>query len=301
MIEPDYLSVPELAERWKQTPRQIIDHALSLRFALYFLFDGLAFDFDNYWYSSTGAHSERREFEDLQALIESSEAHLVRNARGLTGQFDRLGHDDVVRLRAQIDRNKARVEELRRLLEEREAKIKQFHYRGHLRVAPATLTDIARNGETDHPLLAYHPHFPVQLRKTDRGVILDGTLMRLESYGDWKPTLAAGDLLASMNEIRALESATPARPGVVPGKRMGPASNEEADELRSAVLSSSGRLAAQARHKDTNEKRVKALAEWEEEGPKYSGMAAFARLRHKAYEVAERTLYKWISDSRKNQ
>lgn len=53
MIEPLFLSVPEFAKCWKQTPRQIIDHALSLRFALYFLFDGLVFDFDNYWYSST--------------------------------------------------------------------------------------------------------------------------------------------------------------------------------------------------------------------------------------------------------
>ncbi|MNF80534.1 hypothetical protein D3C84_627800 [compost metagenome] len=208
MIEPEFLSVPELAERWKQTPRQIIDHAVSLRLALYFLFDGLAFDFDNYWYSSTGAPRERREFAHLTEWIESSEASLKRNAMGLTGKFDSMGEEDVMQLRTMINHKRKRLEELRRILDEREAKIKQFHYRGHLRVGPETLTNIARNGETPHPSQAYHPDFPVSLRKSDQCMVLDGQIMRLESYGDWKPKLVADDLLASMREIKTLETSS---------------------------------------------------------------------------------------------
>lgn len=206
MIRPEFLSVPELAERWKQTPRQIIDHALSLRFALYFLFDGLAFDFDNDWYSATGAHEEEREFRHIQEWIKETEAHLLRNARGATGEFDSLGGKEITDLRAMIDSEKARWNELRNLLEDRDVKIKQFHFRGHLRAAPKTLTDIAMNGDAHHPLLAYHPNHPVQIIHSDRGLLLDGMLMRLEPYGDWKQKLTADDLFVSMSEIEALEA-----------------------------------------------------------------------------------------------
>ena len=44
MIEPDILSVAELAARWNQTPLQIINHARSLKVPLYFQFEGLAFE-----------------------------------------------------------------------------------------------------------------------------------------------------------------------------------------------------------------------------------------------------------------
>ncbi|MEH6490569.1 hypothetical protein [Halopseudomonas sp.] len=51
---------------------------------------------------------------------------------------------------------------------------------------------------------------------------------------------------------------------------------------------------AKLRHKETNQNKIKALAEWEKTGHNYSSMAAFATQRRKAYDVKERTLYDWI-------
>jgi len=73
----------------------------------------------------------------------------------------------------------------------------------------------------------------------------------------------------------------------------------KADELAKKKVSLAARRAASARHKDTNQQRLAALAEWDASGPKYSGMAAFARHRHKAFGVTESTLYRWVRDHRK--
>lgn len=56
---------------------------------------------------------------------------------------------------------------------------------------------------------------------------------------------------------------------------------------------------AEIRHKESNQQKGAALAEWEEHGANVSSMAAFARARHKEFGVTERTLYGWIRDHRK--
>lgn len=73
----------------------------------------------------------------------------------------------------------------------------------------------------------------------------------------------------------------------------------ETVEAARAAVSSVGRRSAGERHKATNSQKVKALGEWDETGHTYSGMAAFARHRHKSFEVTERTLYSWVRDHRK--
>lgn len=73
------------------------------------------------------------------------------------------------------------------------------------------------------------------------------------------------------------------------------------DERLKRERSTAARKAADALHKPTNEQKAAALAEWEKNGNSYSSMSAFARRRHEAYEVTERTLYGWIRDSRKNK
>ncbi|WP_314020187.1 hypothetical protein [Stutzerimonas degradans] len=73
----------------------------------------------------------------------------------------------------------------------------------------------------------------------------------------------------------------------------------KADELAKKKVSLAARRAASARHKDTNQQRLAALAEWDVSGENYSGMAAFARHRHKAFGVTENTLYRWVRDHRK--
>ncbi|HCA00440.1 MAG TPA: hypothetical protein DEO97_18835 [Pseudomonas sp.] len=73
---------------------------------------------------------------------------------------------------------------------------------------------------------------------------------------------------------------------------------ETVDAAKEAV-SALGRRSASAAHKATNELKGRALSEWDQSGHTYSGMAAFARHRHKAYEVTERTLYGWVREHRK--
>ncbi|MCZ4322738.1 hypothetical protein [Pseudomonas anguilliseptica] len=58
------------------------------------------------------------------------------------------------------------------------------------------------------------------------------------------------------------------------------------------------RKLAEFRHKVTNKLKADACLEWAENGEKYSGMAAFARHRHKAYSVTERTMYGWVREFR---
>jgi hypothetical protein len=67
----------------------------------------------------------------------------------------------------------------------------------------------------------------------------------------------------------------------------------------SDAKSSAGRRSAVARHKNTNDSKVAAQAEWASMGKKLSSRAAFARLNHKKYDVTERTLYSWITDYEK--
>jgi len=73
----------------------------------------------------------------------------------------------------------------------------------------------------------------------------------------------------------------------------------EAEALARKKISLTARMAASARHKDTNDQKTAAITEWEASGSQYSGMAPFARHRHKAYGVTDRTLYGWIRDHRK--
>lgn len=75
---------------------------------------------------------------------------------------------------------------------------------------------------------------------------------------------------------------------------------ETIDAAKTAV-SANGRRSANERHRSTNALKEKALAEWDREGSRYSGMAAFARHRHKIYEVTERTLYSWVQTHRKTK
>lgn len=60
-----------------------------------------------------------------------------------------------------------------------------------------------------------------------------------------------------------------------------------------------GGAGAKARHAETNQQKTIALAEWDANGANFSSMTAFARIRHKAFGVTERTLYNWVKDHRK--
>lgn len=76
---------------------------------------------------------------------------------------------------------------------------------------------------------------------------------------------------------------------------------KKADELAREKVSLAARKAALSRHEATRSQNAEAVAEWEASGSKYSSLAAFARLRHKAYGVTERTLYGWVRGRRKTK
>jgi hypothetical protein len=207
MIDPNFLSITELAERWKQTPRQIIDHGLSLRLPLLFMFDGLAFDFSDDWHRNTGAHMEKRELERLQKWIEDSRAHIQRNAAGLTGEFDRMESHEVIQLRKQIVSSVKRSIDLMERLEDRELQRRKKEYRGLMRAMPDTLWNLQMNDEIAFPHMAMHPLSPVRLAEFEEKQHWDGRIMVLEPglTGRWKERLNANDLLIPMQFIRALE------------------------------------------------------------------------------------------------
>lgn len=73
------------------------------------------------------------------------------------------------------------------------------------------------------------------------------------------------------------------------------------DADNEAQLSQTQRDRARKRHKENNEQRAAALAEWESNGASYSSAAGFARYRHKHYGVTERTLGDWIREHRKTK
>ncbi|HCG40977.1 MAG TPA: hypothetical protein DEW09_18290 [Pseudomonas sp.] len=75
---------------------------------------------------------------------------------------------------------------------------------------------------------------------------------------------------------------------------------EKADELAKKKVSLAARKAALSLHEATRAKKAEAVAEWKASGSKYSSMAAFARLRHRAYGVTDRTLGEWIREYRKS-
>lgn len=69
---------------------------------------------------------------------------------------------------------------------------------------------------------------------------------------------------------------------------------------RQLQRSHEARTVAAARHREGNEQRAVALADWEAEGHKFSSMRAFARECFKRYGVTDfMTVYNWLRRARK--
>ena len=72
-------------------------------------------------------------------------------------------------------------------------------------------------------------------------------------------------------------------------------------EARGSIPSRQAKAAAKKRHEVTNNQRALALANWDENGAKYSSKTAFAELNHKQYDVKPVTLFRWITQHQKTQ
>lgn len=195
MLEPNFLSVPELADRWQQTERQVLEHGALSRLPLYFLFDGLMFDSGDQWLKSTGVEyiEAQREHDRLRDTVTTLTRTLERHAAVKRGQikpseFEHLPmqSDEVGQYRSQIDTYSERIDALTLRLEQRERERRKSTYYGYLRALPGAIGDILQ-GKPVAVMYAHHP---------ERGMVaVEGRPV----------TLTPADLLASMAEVKAVE------------------------------------------------------------------------------------------------
>ena len=216
MFDSQTLHIGELAERWKKTPRQILDLAQGLRVPLYFHFEGLAFDVADRFHRHGGDMFEARKLEALSDGINRNETWIRRSARGETGQWEqRLSSEEAQELRAKIEADKEARAALVELLEKRQQDRQKMFYRGFMRAGPSTLFAIAAHEAEPFPRKAFHPHSSIKVvtltdARHDGEQIWEGRMMALESLPGYesrpaKP-LTADDLYAMTVEVKAIES-----------------------------------------------------------------------------------------------
>lgn len=209
MIEPTFLSVPELAKRWSASSRQVLEHGISRALPILFAFEGLAFDQADRWLMSHGSHDEAMELEAKTKLVASSEAHLRRNAAGNVDEFSRMDQDEVIALRQSINADKDRIRELSDYLERRDIARLDYQFMGYMRAPPRVLWELMQNEDTPFPHLAFHPLSDVHLVNIDGRPVWEGRMMTLEPdiTGAWKGRLRVSDLLIPWASAKALEAA----------------------------------------------------------------------------------------------
>lgn len=206
MIEPLTLTVAELATRWNQTARQVLEHGLPM----YFYFDGLVFDFSDKWHRANGDAKEAQDLEAHTARLSMLEIDLERQSlhkRGLlklTQWEEALSDDELHGYRAEADRLGKQIAHLTALLKERADERQNRVRNGLLRAAPRTLQEIAQHGKTKFPHFAYMPHSP---NSDGKGAIPDGAVVALEDGFPLKEWLGEADVVVSMLDVKVAEAA----------------------------------------------------------------------------------------------
>lgn len=76
---------------------------------------------------------------------------------------------------------------------------------------------------------------------------------------------------------------------------------KETISVAKGAISAMGRRFARSRHKETNNQKAAAQADWAANGHAFSSRTAFARNNHRKYDVTERTLCEWIADYEKSK
>jgi len=204
IIEPITLTLAELASRWNQTTRQVLEQGLPM----YFYFDGLVFDFSDKWHRAHGDAEEAQDLEAHQTRLATVDLDLQRQSlhkRGLlklTQWEDALSDDDLHHLQAESDRLNSEITRLGALLKERTEERQRHVRNGLLRAAPRTLRDIAQHGHTKFPQFAFMPASPAGNEQ-----IADGAVVALEDGFPAKALLTADDLVVAMLDVRATEAA----------------------------------------------------------------------------------------------
>ncbi len=207
MIEPSYLTVPQLATRWRQEHWQIIDHGLTLKLPILFRFDGFALDMNNPWHCHSSAAQERREFIEKQLWILDSEALVHANIFGQASEFEVLASHEISNLRGRIDEAKNRVNVLKERLDKRVQQHRNSRVSGLMRALPQTLQRFQQNGDIAYPRKAMHPNSFPTLAELDGEQYLDDRIMELEQdeSGTRRKRLTFDDLLIPIEVINAME------------------------------------------------------------------------------------------------
>lgn len=206
IIEPITLTLAELASRWNQPARQVLEQGLPM----YFYFDGLVFDFSDKWHRAHGDAEQAQDLEAHQTRLATVDLDLQRQSlhkRGLlklTQWEDALSDDDLHSLQAESDRLNSEITRLSALLKER-TEARQRHVRnGLLRAAPRTLRDIAQHGHAKFPQFAFMPASPACNEN-----IAGGAVVAMEDGFPAQALLTADDLVVAMLDVRAAEAAKP--------------------------------------------------------------------------------------------
>ena len=208
MLESITLSVPELASRWNQTPRQILERAANMSLQLLFNFDGLVFDLNDDWLPDGRDLRQKSEHENLNAFVERAEAKFKRRVAGQLSQWESLDSEEAVTLRAKVTAAQQKIRDLEELFDDRTRARQSKQYRGHLMPPPATVDELLRLGFATHPIYAYRPGGPFTLNTVDGLPVLDGPIVRLEAgIAQWKERLEPADMVVSMADVKAIEAA----------------------------------------------------------------------------------------------
>jgi hypothetical protein len=206
MIEPLTLTVAELAARWNQTSRQVLEQGLPM----YFYFDGLVFDFSDKWHRANGDVQEAQDLETHKARLSTLEIDLERQSlhkRGLLKltQWEQALSDEALHdYRAEADRLTGTIAHLTAVLKERADERQRRVRNGLLRAAPRTVHEIVQHGQTRFPHFAYMPHSP---GSDDKGPIREGAVVALEDGFPLKEWLTEADIVVSMLDVKVAEAA----------------------------------------------------------------------------------------------
>ena len=192
MFEEKTFNVPELATRWNKTPRQILEHAASMKLGLLFDFDGLVIDArgDRLVQYDAG---QKREHENLTAFVYGAEDKFKRRIAGLLRQGETLTTPEAIDLRKEVMTAQAKIKTLEDVFDVVTRERIKYHYRGYLRATPETVNDLLRQGFAVHPNIAHR---------------LDGTIVRLDvGKAQWQERLEPTDMLVMLDEVKAIEAA----------------------------------------------------------------------------------------------
>lgn len=224
MIEPIFLSLDELAERWKLTDRQIFEHAEFLRLPLYFSFEGLVFDINDQWHRSIGIEYQdvkdehSRLLERVTALerLINPVAPLRKDGIFTPSEYEAtpLSSEEIKKYRLEIDAHNERIEDLEIRLNERQKQRKRFYYYGHLRAVRKNISEVAQYGKS-FLSIAYIPDQPITIMGLDGVCVADGHVVSLE---DGRLFLTKTDLLAYMDHVKFIENGAPSKNDSTPKK-----------------------------------------------------------------------------------